>query len=449
MRKLTFILAFAVSMISTMTVSAQGRYGRDSAECIKYLSFYQQYMKQNNLNEAAPLWRKAMALCPPTANQNMLLDGMKILRKDLVQVKNDEARVKEIVDSLIMLHQMRIDYYPKYSVQANANLALDMLNYRLKIDPMGVYQRLGVIFEVAKGKTPVSVPVRYMDLVSQLYKNGAISAEDVMAAFQKASATLDLVAEAAKTDKEKADAAAAATDVEKIFSASGVASCENLVSIYGPQYAAAPDDKNLLKSMVATLSAQNCVEENLFRQAVESLHKQEPSYKSAYYLFRLYSSANDYDKAISYMEEAIGYPESDAQTDAGYYFEMAQYLYLKASRPAEAFRAAKACAAKAEEISDNALLGKTYFLIAQMWGSKKCDGNEVEVRAPYWVAVDYLVRAKNTNPELADEANKLIGSYSSYFPAQSDAFMYDVIDGASYTVDCGGMRETTKVRTQK
>jgi len=449
MRKLTFVMAFAVSMISAMTVSAQGKYGRDSAECIKYLSFYQQYMKQNNINDAAPLWRKAISLCPPAANQNMILDGIKILKKDLVQVRNNDARAKELVDSLIMLHQMRIDYYPKYAVQANANMALDMMNHRMKMDPMGVYQRLGVIFDVTKGKTFVSVPVRYMDLASQLYKDGAISAEEVMAAFQKASATLDLVAQEAQTDKAKQDAEAASTDVEKIFSSSGVASCENLVTIYGPQYAATPDDNSLLKGMVSTLSAQNCVEEELFRNAVESLHKQEPSYKSAYYLFRLYSSADDYDKAMGYMEEAIGYPESDAQTDAGYYFEMAQYLYLKANRPADAFKAAKSCVAKAEEISGNELLGKAYFLIAQMWGSKKCSGNEVEVRAPYWVAVDYLVKARNTNPELAEEANKLIGSYSSYFPAQSEAFMYDIIDGAPYTVDCGGMRETTKVRTQK
>ena len=89
------------------------------------------------------------------------------------------------------------------------------------------------------------------------------------------------------------------------------------------------------------------------------------------------------------------------------------------------------------------------MLIGTIWGSQKCEGNDIEKRAPYWVAVDYMRKAKNADETLADEANKMIAQYSKYFPQQSEAFMFDVLDGASYTVSCGGMRETTIVRTQK
>ncbi|MDP3453480.1 MAG: tetratricopeptide repeat protein, partial [Bacteroidales bacterium] len=71
------------------------------------------------------------------------------------------------------------------------------------------------------------------------------------------------------------------------------------------------------------------------------------------------------------------------------------------------------------------------------------------IRAKYWVAVDYLIRARNADSSIAEEANRYISSYSQYFPAQEDAFMYDIIDGASYTVSCSGLRETTTVRTRK
>jgi hypothetical protein len=77
-----------------------------------------------------------------------------------------------------------------------------------------------------------------------------------------------------------------------------------------------------------------------------------------------------------------------------------------------------------------------------------CGGDEVEKRAHYWVAVDYLIRARNADPSLTEDANTQIRQYSAYFPQKAEAFMYDVVDGQSYTVSCGGMQATTTVRTQ-
>ncbi len=87
--------------------------------------------------------------------------------------------------------------------------------------------------------------------------------------------------------------------------------------------------------------------------------------------------------------------------------------------------------------------------MGQIWGSTVCGGNEIERRAPYWVAVDYLQKAKAADESLTEDANKLISSYAAYYPATAEAFMYDIQNGQSYTVSCGGMRATTTVRTQK
>ena len=69
MKKIAIILMTLVLAVPTF---AQGRFGKDSAECTKYLSYYQELYKQKNYEEAAPFWRKAFSLCPPTASQNML-----------------------------------------------------------------------------------------------------------------------------------------------------------------------------------------------------------------------------------------------------------------------------------------------------------------------------------------------------------------------------------------
>ena len=58
-------------------------------------------------------------------------------------------------------------------------------------------------------------------------------------------------------------------------------------------------------------------------------------------------------------------------------------------------------------------------------------------------------KAKQADPSLAEDCNRMIGQYSVYFPQTAEAFMYDLNNGDSYTVSCGGMRATTTVRTQK
>ena len=64
-------------------------------------------------------------------------------------------------------------------------------------------------------------------------------------------------------------------------------------------------------------------------------------------------------------------------------------------------------------------------------------------------ALPILNKAKAADEALAEDANNLIRQYAAYFPQTAEAFMYDVTDGQSYTVSCGGMRATTTVRTQK
>lgn len=441
MKKLTILFTLTVALLATSPVSGQGRYGADSAECIKYLSFYLEYMKQGNLQEAEPLWQKAISLCPPTANQNMLLDGMKIIRRNINIYKNNPIRKKSLIDSLMMLHQMRIDNYPKYIIPAKTNQAMDMMKYSPKGNEQAVFTVLGEAMDVAKGKTAIAIPVRYMDYANEMYKAGTMSPEDVMTAYQKAMATAELI-EKAKPSEEIANAK---KDIENLLMLSGVASCDNLVALFTPRYEASPNDKDILANIVSMLSASQCLDADLFLNAVESLHKIEATHSSAYLLYKLYSQRDNSEQASVYMNEAITMlGDTDPKQKADYYFEYSTFCFKKAGKPAEAVKAAKSAAEANPELS-----GKAYFLIATIWGAQKCEGNDIEVRAPYWVAVDYLVKAKNADPALAEEVNPLISSYSKYFPQQSEAFMFDVLDGSSYTVSCGGMHETTKVRTQK
>ena len=403
------IVLTAFALLTSVLVFGQGRYGADSAECVKYLSFYQQYVKQGDLEGAAPSWRNAIKFCPPTASQNMLLDGMKIMRKEIGKYRSNPIRKKELVDTLMMLHQLRIDNYPQYAVTAITNRAVDMMNYAETGSEQVVFDALGEAMDVAKEKTSTTIAVRYMNYAVQLYKLGRLVDQDVFDAFDKSISTLEAV--------------------ENIFAQSGVASCDNLVAVFQPRYDAS--NTELLKNMLALFHSAGCTDLELFSNALEDLNKMEPSVDYSYQLFRLFSSHPDgADKAIMYMQQAIDSDESDVETDAQYYYE------------------AVAAAKQAASLSQ-AYAGKAYFLIGTIWSVSKCDGNEIESRAHYWVATDYMIKARNADSSLAEEANKQIATYSQYYPEQSTAFMYDMVDGNRYEVSCNGLSESTTVRTQK
>ena len=233
-------------------------------------------------------------------------------------------------------------------------------------------------------------------------------------------------------------------DVESLFIASQVASCDNLIALFTPRYEANNQDLALAKTIAGMMAkTEGCTDNDLFVNVMSTWYSLEPSASAAYMLYRLYSSRGDVEKAVQYIEQAIASEETDADTDAGYYFELAAMSFKNGNNP-KAIQAAE----KAIEVSD-VVDGKAYMLIGTIWGGIVCPGNEIEQRAKYWVATDYMNKAKNADASLAVDCNNYINQYKVYFPQTAEAFMYDITDGQSYTVSCGGMRATTTVRTQK
>lgn len=440
MKKVLLILLAVLIGGSGATLSAQGKYGADSANCIKYLSYYKEYYKQKNYDDALPNWRKAYSICPPTANQNMLIDGTTLIRR-LISKNAKNAIYKEaLVDSLLKIHDLRAEYYPKYAVTALNNKGLDLVNY-VKDDDKALFEGISDIVGRNGLQTKPSLYIFQLQSAVGLYKAGTLDEEKIIDVYEKAIANLENTP--CKTDKEKEDLVNVTETVENIFIQSKVASVESLVALFTPRLEAAMDDLALSKTIVNMLSkTEGGVDTDLFLQAVNNMHRLEPSYQSAYFLFKLYSSKGNADEAVKYMEDAIEYPESDDKVDASYYYELATYCY-KNGLSSKAFSSAK----KAAEM-DETLAGKSYMLIGTIWGSQVCKGNEIESRAPYWVAVDYMIKAKNADASLAEEANSMIAQYAKYYPQKSEAFMYNVLDGQSYTVNCGGMTAVTTVRTQ-
>ncbi len=444
MKRIVLLISVAaIALFASSTVSAQGKFGPDSANCIKYLSYYTEYYKQKNYDAALPNWRKAYKTCPPTARYTMLSDGTTLIKKVLQKnMKNAEYREK-LLDSLFTIYDQRIQYWPKYATSSLNNKALDIYNY-LKNDQEKVYASLNEIVDKTKEKTRANVLLFQLSTAIDLYKAGSASVdpEKIITIYENAINYLGQMKP--KNNTEAESIAKTTSDIEGLFATSQVASCENLLKLFTPKYEADPQNLDLAKNIVKLMGGtEGCTDNDLFLKAINFVHSSEPSYSTAYYLHKLYAGRDEVDNAIKFMEEAIASEESDVATDAKYYYELAAYCF-KSGRNAKSIESAQ----KALEL-DATYAGKAYMLMGTVWGSVVCPGNDIEQRAKYWVAVDYMNKAQAADETLAEDANGLIRQYAAYYPQTAEAFMYDVTDGQSYTVSCAGMRAVTTVRTQK
>lgn len=311
----------------------------------------------------------------------------------------------------------------------------------MKDDQVTLLAGLTDIISQLGDKAKPNIFVFQLSTAIDLYKMGMLDPESVINIYETGVGCFNKME--AKNDVEKKNIEKNLADFESLFITSQVASCDNLITLFTPRFEANPDDIDLVKSIIRILSTTDGgMDTDLFLQAVTKLYNSEPSHESAYNLYKLHSSHNDIDSAIKYMEEAVAFEDSNDEQDGEYLYELATLVYKYNMIP-KAYTYAQQAAAKNQSVA-----GKCYMMMGMIWGTTICDGDEINKRAPYWVAVDFMNKAKNADSSLASEANGYIKQYSVYFPQTSEAFMYDINDGDSYTVSCGGLRAVTVVRTQ-
>jgi len=433
---LSFFVASAALLSMAQPASAQGKYGADSANCILYLNYYQEYYKQKNYDSALPNWRKAYALCPATASQNMFVHGTTLMTR-LYNMTKDATHKSAIVDTILTLQDQRMAAYPKNRKTILNNKGQYMINYRSE-DPAYLYKNLSEIVNELGAETKGGLLVNVLQAAIAMYRENQLSADEVIAMYDTVSEYVENAP--AKSDAEVEENVKTKATIESLFADSKVASCENLINIFGPRYEADPENLALVSNIVKLMNtAEDCASNDLYLKAVTSMYKLDPSYRSAYALFRLNSARGNVADAGKYLEEAIASEESDAATDAQYYYELALFAYKNGMR-SKAYEAAR----KAIEM-DYGYAGKTYIILGNLWASVSCDG-DVNKYARYWAATDCYQKARSTDPSVADEASASISNVSRYYPEASEIFMYDLSAGQSYTVSCGGMSASTTVR---
>lgn len=440
----TLLVAF---VFSAMPAAAQkgvedgSKYGHgeDSIRALQNLSMYQQFVKQRAYVEAVAPWRVIFAEAPKIS-KNMYIHGVTIY-KTLFSKTQDAALRKGYVDTIMMIYDQREKYFGQRG-EVRFRKAQDLSDLD-KSRSAEAYNILAEAIDLEGNQIPETAINLYMQLALGLYLDNAITKEAMVDNFSKSMDIIDHKMRVATDSARLATITQVGDNAQLIFSNSGAADCETLVPVLEKKYNANPDDMANVSSILNLMKVVKCEDSELFARAAEKLHQNEPSATSAYNLGKYFLAKKQFDKTIPYYEEAISLEEND-NMKIRYYSELTRIMFAAEKAPTETRRVAR----KALELNPND--GNALLVIGRLYAqyNKSISDVAFEQITAYWAAVDKFMQAKRVDPTVAEEADKLIATYSAYFPSQEDAFFNDLTDGQSWTVP-GWIGESTKVRVRK
>ncbi len=431
------------------------KYGNDSIECVKNLSLYRGSYKQwkqagykgESLVDAHKYWRNVLHDCPK-ATENIYVDGVKMTNYRIKKTKDASAK-KSLIDTLMMLYDMRIHYFPLHyktkKPQVGAILGRKGVDY-YKLDPaknyLKTYEILGEAIKLDKNRAKGPVYIYYFRSVTKMAQKGDTDTAAVVDAYDMISDYIDSNIEyyIKKGNKKKEEEYNNIKgNIENTFEP--FANCTDLVRIYKKKYDANPEDIGLLKKITKLLDKKDCLDSQLYFDAIVALYKLEPSPESAYLIGKMLLIDQKYNEAVPYLEEAIKM-ENETRAYKALIFLAEDFSSLKQNVKA------RNVALKAAKLNPKA--GKPYAIIGDLYAStaSSCGNDELTKKVAYWAAVDKYKKAKAVESDLAESMNKRIASYRKYFPPTELLFFHNLNEGDSYTVECW-INEVTTVRAAK
>ena len=442
---------FALSLGATAVFAQKGvedgsrfGHGQDSLNCLKNISVYTEYVKTNNFKDAFTPW-KAVFDEAPLAQVGTYTNGAKILRA-LIIAEKDGAKQKEYFNLLMKVHDQRIKYLDGLNklVKSPATKG-DILGAKAHDyfsmggqDNNEAYAMFAEAVSLEKHNLPYYVLMEFVDASARKVKTDETHKEQFVQDYIAAAGYASEALNAAKKENAKKNYQTAKDNIDAHFINSGVATCDNLQAIYAPKVEANKDNLDYLKQVMKVMKMLGCTEAEAYFAASELAHAIEPTAETAIGCGYMYYKKGDFDKCISYFDNAIEL-EQDPIQKADYCYSTAAVLFAN-----KQLSKAKQYARKSIEL--NGEKGKPYILIAQMYASSPNWSDEAALnKCVFFAVIDKLQKAKSVDPSCAEEADKLIRTYAGYTPKDEDLFFIGLKKGDAVTIG-GWIGETTTIR---
>ncbi|MDD5507767.1 MAG: hypothetical protein PHD25_05485 [Bacteroidales bacterium] len=427
------------------------KYGTDSLRCVENLSLYKinfrmwkDYNFSQEVIDQVPVyqpWKWVFENCP-LSSQNIYVDGV-VIMKYFFENETDSARKDQLVDSIMLVYDKRIEYFGNTSSSREGLVlgrkGIDLLILRPERFHE-VYQILdrSVVLEGNKSTGPVLV--YYFHSTINSARAGLIDSSLIVENFDKIMGIVDFnEKQNQEKEQERTEWQGIRLNIESLFEP--FATCPDLISIYKKKFEQTPDDPELLREIVKMLDKRDCGNDPFYFDIIVKLYDLEPDPESAYLIGRMLYRKNEYSKAVEYLLQATDMADTNSRADC--------FLLLADTyRNLRDFPRSRSFAYKCAELRPND--GNPYIMIGDLYATSAsdCGSDEISKKAAYWAAVDKYLKARSVDPSVEQVANERISSYSRAFPPMERLFFHDLKEGDSYTVGCW-INETTTIRAAR
>ena len=410
-------------------------------ECYEKISLFQQEVKMGAYESAYEYWLPVYQSRPDFRSQ-IYTNGAKILEYRYNQAQTDEAR-KALRDSIMPLHDDRIKYFDdaKYPDAYVLGLkGLDYLTYFTEDElALPAYGWLKEAVTALGAKAQITMLRKFVELSYNVYKSNTDQYGDqFLADYQLASAALEQIA--TEGGKNAEHAASQKAYVDRLYAASGAADCGQMDQMYASVVAESASDLEKLGSIMKLYRRLGCTESDVYFAAAEHAHKLQPTSESAAGCAQMCIKKGDMNGAMDYYKQALSLVV-DNEDKADYLYRIANVCVSLKNYQQGAAYAQQALDIDSED-------GRCYLLMGICYASAKLYEDPVLARSVFWVACDMFRKAKSVDSSCASDANKLIATYSQYFPTKEEVFFHrDLNEGAPFRVG-GWVNKTTTCRSK-
>lgn len=410
-------------------------------ECMVNLSLFHESVKNKQYDEAYGFWLPVYQ-SRPDLNKAIYTDGTEILGHRYQQATDENVR-KALRDSIMQLHDDRIKYFDEARYPDAYVLgvkAMDYLTYFQEDElALPAYGWMKESVTALGAKAQITVLRKFVELSYNIYKSNTEQYGDqFLADYQLASAALEQIVAAGGKNAEPASHQKAYID--RLYAASGAADCGQMDQMYASVVAESANDIEKLGSIMKLYRRLGCTESDVYFAAAEHAHKLQPTSESAAGCAQMCIKKGDLNGALEYYKQALSMVTND-EDKADYLYRVANvYVLLKNYQQGAAYAQ--------QSLDVNPEDGRCYLLMGICYASAKIYDDPILARSVFWVACDMFRKAKTVDSSCATDANKLIATYSQYFPSKEDVFFHkELNDGQPFRVG-GWIGKTTTCRSK-
>lgn len=434
------LLGITLILLTVITSFSQCKevvWPEDRAKAEESNALYTDALKQKNYRGAVKGFQWLLTNAPKFGTA-LYINGTDIYN-NLAAAEKDPVKKQVLIDSLMMIYDMRItNCGDEVNVLNRKAIYAATYNAQNKAKTAEVLALYDKVYEISGNNVLDNNLMTYMQVIQlndALLKN--LTDDQVLQRYDKLIEVIDAKIKKAQAENKQADVdrlKKTKSDIDNILIKIVKVDCEFVKTNLEPKYQKNPTDMALTRRIFQFMTTGGCIDDPLWLQTAEAIHKESPDYGLAINMAKIYAKNGNLDKAEALANEAATLAPTAANKATANLF-VGDLLAQKGSKSAarEAYR--KALAADASSKEGYEKIGDLYL------GSfKDCakGSSLAEDRLVYLAAYDMYAKA-------GDQAK--MNQARAQFPSVTELFELNWKEGETKSISCW-VGETVVLRTR-